>query len=226
MSSTRRCGHCHEAGHDRRTCPAPEQIERRLHAREARLAAIRVEVEEAHAHRAQELARYVVIKVGNNNSYPVNVFWYKTGSHHAKALGSIGAQSVLSFKALPEHSMIAIPQAEFGTDRFPRAVSFDNEIVYYKGRVLTVVGNFAFSEFTNQTIQIAHEYCPPKTELDQWKECGLKSLYLLKELERMGAKKYDNLEPIIDLVQDIVIPQCTEYDKEMAGVPSAFTNIT
>ena len=52
-------------------------------------------------------------------------------------------------------------------------------------------------------------------ELEQWKECGLKSLFLLKELERMGATKYDNLEPLMDMVQDIELPPHTEFDKEM-----------
>ena len=42
----------------------------------------------------------------------------------------------------------------------------------------------------------------------------------------MGANKYENLEPIMDLVQDIKIPEHTDHDKESAGVPSTFTNIT
>jgi hypothetical protein len=59
-----------------------------------------------------------------------------------------------------------------------------------------------------------------------WKECGLKSLFLLKEIERMGGKKNPNIEPILDMVQDITLPEHTEMDKELAGVPSVFTNLT
>ena len=78
----------------------------------------------------------------------------------------------------------------------------------------------------NTNIHVIHEYIPKKAPLEQWKECGLKSLYLLKELERMGAKQYDNLAPIMDMVQDITVPECTEQDKDNAGIPSILTNIT
>tara|TARA_B100001094_G_C18175332_1_gene797580 strand:- start:1533 stop:2402 length:870 start_codon:yes stop_codon:yes gene_type:complete len=70
------------------------------------------------------------------------------------------------------------------------------------------------------------EYNPPKSELDQWKECGLRSCYLLNQLIKLGAKQNENLEPILDMIEDIKIPSHTEYDKEFAGVPSSLTNIT
>jgi hypothetical protein len=70
------------------------------------------------------------------------------------------------------------------------------------------------------------EYKPPKSELDQWKECAFKSYYLLNQLIMLGAKKDENLEPILDMVEDIQVPKHTEYDKEFAGVPSTLTNIT
>ena len=39
--------------------------------------------------------------------------------------------------------------------------------------------------------------------------------------------RYENLEPFMDMIQDIQLPNtCTEHDKEMAGIPSALTNIT
>ena len=42
----------------------------------------------------------------------------------------------------------------------------------------------------------------------------------------MGGKKNPNIEPILDMVQDITLPPHTEMDKELAGVPSVFTNLT
>ena len=75
-------------------------------------------------------------------------------------------------------------------------------------------------------IHIIKDYVISKTELEKWKECGLKSLFLLKELERLGGKQYENLEPILDMVQDINLPDHTELDKELAGVPSVFTGLT
>ena len=85
---------------------------------------------------------------------------------------------------------------------------------------------FNLSDFDNIPIHITKEYKQPKKELDKWKECGLKSLFLLKELDRLGATKYDNLAPIMDMIQDIQLPDHTELDKDIAGVPSAFTNLT
>jgi len=89
-----------------------------------------------------------------------------------------------------------------------------------------IAGDFNLQGFDNYTIHLIKEYKKPKTILEQWKECGLKSLFLLKELERMGAKNNDNLEPLMDMVQDIRLPDHTEMDKELAGVPSTFTNVT
>jgi siroheme synthase (precorrin-2 oxidase/ferrochelatase) len=100
-------------------------------------------------------------------------------------------------------------------------------------RITTVGGGtvnsariYKLNETVDSEIHISCEYTLEKTELEQWKECGLKSLFLLKELERMGARKYDNLEPMIDMIQDIKLPECTELDKEQAGIPSIFTNTT
>tara|TARA_B100001094_G_C18175680_1_gene797736 strand:- start:766 stop:1632 length:867 start_codon:yes stop_codon:yes gene_type:complete len=69
-------------------------------------------------------------------------------------------------------------------------------------------------------------YKKEKSELEKWKEVGLKSNYLLQELIKLGGKKYENLEPIFDMVQDIEIPNHNDYDKEIAGIPSTLTNVT
>ncbi len=63
-------------------------------------------------------------------------------------------------------------------------------------------------------------------KMHQWMEAALKCDYLLKELKRLGIEKYDNFEAIIDMHQDIVIPQHSERDKDCAGIPSVFTNVT
>ena len=40
------------------------------------------------------------------------------------------------------------------------------------------------------------------------------------------CERYENLEPFMDMIQDIQMPNtCTEHDKEMAGIV-ALTNIT
>ena len=68
-------------------------------------------------------------------------------------------------------------------------------------------------------------YIEGKTELEKWKEVGLKSNYLLQELIKLGGEKYENLEPIFNMVQDIQIPEHTPQDREIAGIPSILTNI-
>jgi len=63
----------------------------------------------------------------------------------------------------------------------------------------------------------------------QWKHGALKLDYLMKSLIKVGAdneKLYPNLAPIIDLFQDIDIPEVTEHEKEEAGIPSVLTNPT
>ena len=63
-------------------------------------------------------------------------------------------------------------------------------------------------------------------EIDLWKEAALKCDYLLRELKRLGIEKNDNFACIVDMHQDITIPPHSEAEKELAGIPSTFTNIT
>ena len=75
---------------------------------------------------------------------------------------------------------------------------------------------------TQETITITNNEM--STE-DKWKEAALKSQYLLNQLIRLGANNNPNLEPIMDMVQDIEFPEFSEQDKERSGVTSTFTNV-
>ena len=55
---------------------------------------------------------------------------------------------------------------------------------------------------------------------------ALKMNFLIKEMIRMGGLDNPNFEPILDLHQDIQLPEHDNIDLEAAGVPSEFTNIT
>ncbi len=55
---------------------------------------------------------------------------------------------------------------------------------------------------------------------------SLKMNYLIQEMIRMGARNNPNLEPIVDLHQDIQLLDHDSIDLEAAGVPNEFTNIT
>ena len=86
------------------------------------------------------------------------------------------------------------------------------------------------NDHNNNSIIIDCDYMPKKTELEKWKEFALKSKFLLDQIFTMtgGGKttQYENIEPFLDMIEDINIPECSEFDKEKAGVPSILTNIT
>ena len=65
-----------------------------------------------------------------------------------------------------------------------------------------------------------------KKDIEKWKEAALKCDFLIKELKRLGIEKNDNFACIVDMHQDITIPDHSEVDKELAGIPSTLTNIT
>jgi len=213
----RHCGQCGSTTHDRRSCPEPIQVERR------RLQNIAREGQRQQR-RQQQAAQYLdnrnPYKIFNNNNYPVYVYWSSTGSDTIKFIQYTSEFSDVIIRALSTHRLVFIPTTEFRTPPENRSSINLSQCNYF------IAGDFKLEDFDSLTIHLIKEYHRPKTDLEQWKECGLKSLFLLRELERLGAKKYDNLEPILDLVQDIKIPECTEMDKEQAGIPSAFTNIT
>ena len=64
------------------------------------------------------------------------------------------------------------------------------------------------------------------SELNKWKFNALKLDYLIKEMIKLGAKNNDVLECILDLHEDIKLDTVSEWYKDIAGIPSKFTNIT
>ena len=64
------------------------------------------------------------------------------------------------------------------------------------------------------------------SELNKWKFNALKLDYLIKEVIKLGGKNNDILESVLDLHEDIKMDECSEWLKDIAGVPSTFTNIT
>jgi len=64
------------------------------------------------------------------------------------------------------------------------------------------------------------------SETNRWKFNALKLDYLIKELIKLGAKSNETLDVVLDLHQDIKLDYVGEWYKDIAGVPSTFTNIT
>ena len=231
----RRCRCCGQTGHDRRTCPDPSEVERRRQRRNAIAEQLR---QQRLQHRQQtqqqsnttgggarprmpvrQLTERTNFRIINNNNYPMYIYWSNIGDNIIKYTHYIGESASTFIRAYPTHRLVFIPIPEIPSTASVKIINLSTSNYF-------IAGDFNLCDFEDTPINVIKEYTKPKTELEQWKECGLKSLFLLKELERMGATKYDNLEPLMDMVQDIELPPHTEFDKEMAGVPSTFTNIT
>ena len=230
----RRCRCCGQTGHDRRTCPDPSEVEARGVRRRASAQLRQQRLQQGQQIQQQsnttgggtrprmpvrQITDKTSYQIINNNNYPMYIYWSNIGDNIIKYTHYIGESASTSIRAYPTHRLVFIPIPEISSTTPDKIINLSTSNYF-------IAGDFNLCDFEDTPIHVIKEYTKPKTELEQWKECGLKSLFLLKELERMGATKYDNLEPIMDMVQDIELPPHTELDKEMAGVPSAFTNIT
>lgn len=82
--------------------------------------------------------------------------------------------------------------------------------------------SFAKIVTENQVIRIGED------PIQQWKTPAIKMNYILQQMIRLGGTNetvYPNLAPLLDIVQDIDIPDITENDKQIAGIPSGLTNV-
>lgn len=216
----RRCSHCHQTGHDRRTCPCPEMVERRRVERQARQNRLRQQQLRQDQIMADQRQLRQEIKIFNNNSYNIVIFWNNKDEDYLRFICIINAfqEKMITFEVTI--NMVVIPVDEFIIE------PTQSTLLSYSSHKYTVIDEFITDDYLTTEKIIYKEYKQSKSELDQWKECGLKSLYLLHQLERLGAKQNPNYEVILDMVQDIPLPTHTDIDKERAGVPSVFTNIT
>jgi len=162
----------------------------------------------------------------NQNEYEISIYWGYNGNPNVKHFMYVGPYEAKEIRVIKEQHRIAIfPQLEVNDPVTNKAFK-DLSLDVGNGLSPKFIFNMEMKEWGEPTIILSHPYRPVKTELDLWKECGLKSSYLLNQLIRLGGRKYENLEPILDMVDDIDIPEHTEHDKEFAGIPSVLTNIT
>jgi len=223
-----RCGHCRQEGHNRATCPGLED-QRRLD-RERRIQARQEAYREEQA--KSELKN---IQFHNPTQHIMMIFWsnkldVRTEDSEYRFLATMPVRCDTILRFNRRHKFIAIPIEEFETPPTELNELIQTPIrqtIFHDQHVKDVL---EFSEQTNEQplviINDIKDYKPPKNELDKWKETAFKSLFLLTELKRMGASNNENLAPMIDMIEDITLPPHTELDKELAGVPSVFTNVT
>ena len=231
-----RCGHCRQEGHNRQTCPllvdqraavAQQRREERQHQR-------LLEEARQQERRAQLEASKVIVEVTNSTEYILSIYWTNDKKplteSKFKLLEYIAPWTTKpGYKFYKGHRIIAVPYDVSGQQQY---LKFDTE-EQYPVFLDVNVEDLEKQEREGILLPLCKVgvvtplgYRPPKSELDQWKETAFKSLYLLKELERMGAGNNENLAPMVDMIQDIKIPTHTQHDKEFAGVPSSLTNIT
>ena len=254
MPSVRRCSHCGEGGHNIQTCPTMT-TEQRASRRATRMARLQGNASTTSTTSTARRRRRAPpssspgnpplqwVNITNTNSYPISIFWrFKDGlsaSPNWTMFSTVVSENCATKVRISKNHIIRIvPTLELVEDI--GYISFEAADALFKvdevsGEDFLSHGLFVIVPGTDGTDEKReYEYATPKKDygsptdpLTMWKHAGLKSKFLLDELIRLGAKnKDDSYEVILDLVQDIHIPEHTEMDKESAGIPSAFTNIT
>lgn len=315
------CSHCSLQGHTYRRCPTMSDVdkqqkiqdnkakviatEERRVIRNQRLEQLRLDEEQRRQEQALLYDKYEVI---NQNDYEIALYYGKMNGDHpgdVRFFANVEAHGNSRIK-LKKGSLrlVIFPQLEV---TLPGGLSaFRNINILNESQDRMILLNQEMEDYEGDILIIPRkEYKPPKTELEQWKECALKSNYLLQQIIMLGGgknenpkltsyleergieakrvvgevmirydkaltaeglpplwaefgweepderrasayrdvsnvkliddlvesrkdliRKNENLEPILDMIEDINIPVHTEYDKEFAGVPSSLTNIT
>ena len=241
------CSHCGQVGHTYLKCPqlTPEQIKEKKEAikKEKEEKIKKKKMRERHS----EIYKNKNYTFFNDNMYEVAVYWAfsnipendgKERDRFVRAM-YIPAMEKANIQLCKLYRLAIFPVLEVPSLTDPanaKKVILINEDYPKLFKLLDI----ELINYPDTTWELKREYKPPKSELEQWKEFGLKANYLLREIQKMTTtnekdedgqviyhEKYENIEPFLAMVEDIPIPHtCTEADKEKAGIPSALTNIT
>ena len=241
------CSHCKLTGHTYTRCPTitedekKEKMKKNKDKKEAmalrRLAraqeqtALRV-AREAAAVRAEELNPKTKYDISNVTGHEVVLYWGMNDGNELFRFSYASAHMTTAINCVKGiHRIVGIPFLEV-CENSPNAVK---KIVIQPGNIVpyTTVFDMKLKDYEGTNIILDFEYKPKKNEMDQWKECALKSQFIIQQILKIVGplekihSNYDNISPLLDMCQDVSIPaSCNEMDKELAGVPSALTNIT
>lgn len=248
------CSICKECGHNFKTCPKITNEERQKiidDRKKKREEAIKKREEKRK--RQEEIERNTVkLQVKNPNDYHIGIYWGfkfifgESIRDHVMFLTQVGpfGSREISFQK-DKHRIVAFPLDEVksnGPDIYlHRSLPAYHDIydAYGTDRVKLFDMNMVDYEGSLTELDIPKvDYSPKKSELEQWKEFGLKSHFILREIEKFTTKdgedgykvvheKYDAIGEFVEMIQDIKEPDnVSEIDREMSGVPSRLTNIT
>ena len=228
------CSNCHQSGHNYIRCPIMSEIEKQ----EKKAANIaRNALRNARREQRRQLFQNATsaetvsptlssIRIHNTNQYELSAYSCIIGDTQLTHFSYIGAHSGRFIKIdRSKHRVVLFPTLDICTagNIAVKKIPLEKLDDYF------VVMDFLGTDHDAQVTDIVvdkKDYAPKKSELEQWKEVSLKSHYLLTQLIKLGGKNIENLAPMLDMVEDIKIPKHSEYDKELAGIPSAFTNVT
>ena len=226
------CSHCKGVGHNFKKCPelTAEQICEITKANKMKKKAAEDRKKQ------RELKKKRPFTIRNNNDYEIVVYWGFNNSSNLKFLKYMEAFSASDIFIIPsDHRIVVFPILEVLDEGTTNARNRFNLPQEEQGMIKLF--DMFMIDYPDNEVQLYQKYSPKKSELDEWKETALKSQFLLNQIlkvtsEKKGSEliineKFESISSMIDMIQDIKIPQtCTEADKEMAGIPSSLTNIT
>ena len=250
------CSHCHGSGHTYRRCPTitPEEKDAKqkeikekkevaLHRRTLRVLRNeqyqQIERDRTNNNQTTQSStqeQRIVYEVSNTTEYDMVLYWgdgMNEGDfiHRFAYVNTHSTHRIICNKN--KHTIVAFPLLEVynnGLDaisKIPVHLAVNSTVVF----PYTSIFKIKLKNYDGTIIIIDSDYKPKKNELDQWKEFALKSKFLLDQIHKLtgggkGRKEYENIEVFMDMVEDIEVPKCSEFDKEKAGVPSLLTNVT
>jgi hypothetical protein len=86
---------------------------------------------------------------------------------------------------------------------------YDGLVVNSTGMTYENVEQVVLSEVNDRKISFGKEQ---GSTITQWIGCGYKAMFLLQELARLGAGSKPNLEPLMDMIQDITVPKASDLE--------------
>ena len=250
------CSHCHQTGHNIRTCPqraVTDTTPTSPVSRETARPSVEIRAHREPVARGTHGNFVTEIILENRNNYEVDIYLRRDFDPESQGLytfaytfESYDQGSILIVNS--DTSIIAVPKSS-RTDMFPLAgpLDFSDLLLstFPMGYYFTDEGHVdlervhQFNDGMEASICVVtreglgfviDKYVPhyyrDSRNIDQWKRYGLKSMYLLQQIIKLGGMNYDNLAPILDMVQDIETPAHSEADKERAGIPSTLTNVS
>lgn len=233
------CSHCKCSGHNIQTCPNisdeerkkinEEKKKKKLEAEQRRLLVAeryRQQQELLKKKKEEELRKMTTYEVINDTQHELAVYWAANDADdftHFTYVPNNSSKEIRCYK--DKHQLCLVHVLDIVSNSQVNGVSKYINIPKINPQV-NVLFRENMKDFSGDIIFIDKPFVPKKSEIDRWKESSLKANFLLQEIIKMGGKTYENLEPMLDMVEDIKIPVHTDYDRELAGIPSKLTNIT